>query len=74
MAICCALPLLWMIGAIVANPQVRVELHLSRFRVELLERTLGYNGLAAVIATIMGIPAALVLGRGRGWLARAACG
>jgi ABC-type Fe3+ transport system permease subunit len=68
--ICCAMPLVWMVVAVILNPQVRHEIVLSQFRVSLLERTLGYNGLAAIIATIMGIPAALVLGRGRAWLAR----
>ena len=65
--VCSGLPLVWMAGAIFfASPEVRAELHLTSFRVGLLLRTLGYNGLAAVIATAMGLPAAFVLGRGRG--------
>jgi ABC-type Fe3+ transport system permease subunit len=68
--ICCAMPLLWMLGAIIANPTVRSELRMTQFRAALLERTICYNGAAAVIATIMGLPAGLVLGRGRGWLAK----
>jgi ABC-type Fe3+ transport system permease subunit len=69
--ICSALPLLWMVGAVIlASPQVRSELHITSFRAQLLLRTLGYNGLAAIIATLMGLPAAFVLGRGRGWIAR----
>src|SRR5947207_53092 len=66
-AVCSGLPLVWMAGAIFfASPQVRAELHLTSFRLELLLRTFAYNGLAAVIATGMGLPAAFVLGRGRG--------
>ena len=70
--ICSGLPLLWMAGAVVfASPQVRAELHLTSFRAELLARTIGYNGAAAILATLMGLPAAFVLGRGRGWIAKA---
>jgi ABC-type Fe3+ transport system permease subunit len=70
-AVCSGLPLAWMLGALLfASPQVRAELHVSSFRAELLLRTLAYNGLAAVIATLMGIPAGFVLGRGRGIVAR----
>ncbi len=66
-AICSGLPLLWMAGAIFfASPDVRAELHLTSFRLQLLLRTFAYNGLAALIATAMGLPAAFVLGRGRG--------
>jgi ABC-type Fe3+ transport system permease subunit len=68
--VCCVMPLTWMVGAMVLNPEVRHELRLTDFRMQLLERTLGYNGIAAIIATIMGLPAGFVLGRGRGWLAR----
>ena len=69
--ICSGLPLLWMIGAVIlASPAVRAEMHLNSFRAELLARTLAYNGVAAVLATLMGLPAAFVLGRGRGWIAR----
>jgi iron(III) transport system permease protein len=69
--VCSGLPLLWMVGAVIfASPAVRAELHITSFRAQLLARTIGYNGLAAIIATLMGIPAAFVLGRGRGWLAR----
>jgi ABC-type Fe3+ transport system permease subunit len=70
-AICSGLPLAWMLGALLfASPRVRGELHVTSFRLELLARTLGYNGLAALIATTMGIPAGFVLGRGRGPIAR----
>jgi hypothetical protein len=70
-AVCSGLPLAWMLGALIfAGPRVRAELHVSSFRAELLGRTLAYNGLAALIATLMGIPAGFVLGRGRGLVAR----
>ena len=66
-SLCSGIPLLWMAGAILlASPDVRAELHLNSFRLQLLLRTFAYNGLAAVIATAMGLPAAFVLGRGRG--------
>jgi ABC-type Fe3+ transport system permease subunit len=68
--VCCVMPLTWMLWVVIDNPQVRHELLLTQFRAHLLERTLEYNGLAAILATLMGIPAALVLGRGRPWLSR----
>jgi ABC-type Fe3+ transport system permease subunit len=68
--ICSALPLGWMLLVVIANPAVRHELSLTAFRAALLGRTLGYNAAAAVIATLMGLPAAFVLGRGRGLLAK----
>src|SRR6185436_682680 len=70
-AICCGLPLLWIVFVIASNPSVRTDIHPSAFRLDLLLRTLGYNFGAAIIATLMGLPAGLVLGRGRGWFARA---
>ena len=68
--VCCAMPLAWMVGAMCLNPDVWRELQVTQWRAALLERTIGYNGAAAIIATAMGLPAGLVLGRGRGWLAR----
>jgi ABC-type Fe3+ transport system permease subunit len=69
--VCSALPLLWMIGAVfMASSAVRAELHIDSFRAELMARTIGYNGAAAVLATLMGLPAAFVLGRGRGLFAK----
>ena len=55
-----------MAWAILLHPEVRSEFSLSVFRIQLLGRTLGYNALAAIIATAMGLPAGIVLGRGRG--------
>ncbi len=68
--VCCLMPLAWMAGAMALNPAVWRELRLTAWRAGLLERTLGYNGAAAVLATAMGLPAGLVLGRGRGLLSR----
>jgi iron(III) transport system permease protein len=68
--ICCAAPLAWMVITMLANPTVRAEFKPDAFRLGLLQRTLGYNSLAALIATAMGLPAGIVLGRGRGWIAR----
>jgi iron(III) transport system permease protein len=69
-AICSGLPLLWMAIVLLSNPSVRHELNPTAFRTALLGRTLLYNMSAAVIATAMGLPAAYVLGRGRGLTAR----
>jgi ABC-type Fe3+ transport system permease subunit len=68
--VCCAMPLAWMAIVVLSNPEVRQQLWLTPFRAQLLGRTLGYNGLAAILATLMGLPAGFMLGRGRGWLAR----
>lgn len=62
-----ALPLLWMIAQVVLNCDVLVETRLDAFRLQLLGRTLLYNISAGVIATILALPVAVVLGRGRGW-------
>ena len=69
--VCCGLPLLWMAVVLGLNPTVWHEVHLTRWRAALMGRTLGYNAAAAVIATAMGLPAGLVLGRGRGAVAKA---
>jgi hypothetical protein len=55
---------LWIVFVIASNPSVRTDIHPSAFRLDLLLRTLGYNFGAAIIATLMGLPAGLVLGRG----------
>lgn len=69
--VCCILPLGWMGFQIISNPAALLELKLSGFRARLLGRTLGYNAIVAMLATVMALPAALVIGRGRGWLSRA---
>ena len=68
--VCAGLPLAWMAGVLGSNPDVWRELVPTRWRLGLIGRTLGYNAAAGVIATAMGLPAGLVLGRGRGLLAR----
>ena len=69
-AVCCILPVAWMFWQILRNPAALAEAGMGRFRLELMARTLLYNGSVAVIATVIAVPAAVVLGRGRGWLAR----
>ena len=69
--VCCVLPLTWMIVQIVSNPGAFLELKLTGFRARLLGRTIGYNVIVAMLSTLMALPAALLIGRGRGWLARA---
>ena len=59
-----------MAAQIAFNPIVLSELQLDRFRLALLGRTLLYNGTAGLIATILALPVAIVLGRGRGWMVR----
>jgi ABC-type Fe3+ transport system permease subunit/DNA-binding beta-propeller fold protein YncE len=65
-ALCCGLPVAWMICTIAANTAAVVELAGDRFRWMLLARTVGFNAIAAVIATLLAAPVAIVLGRGRG--------
>jgi len=71
LGVCCLLPLAWMLWVLIQHPNVLGEFHLSGFRARLLGRTLLYNGMAAALATLLGLPAALVVGRGRGRLALA---
>ncbi|MDQ3439897.1 MAG: hypothetical protein M3478_06055, partial [Planctomycetota bacterium] len=68
--LCSILPLAWMFWLIVTHPDVLVEAKLDRFRAALLGRTLLYNGCVAILATLLGLPAALVLGRARGIASR----
>jgi ABC-type Fe3+ transport system permease subunit len=67
-AVIAGLPLGWMLYHIVTRPEVWVELKPTAFRLDLMGRTLGYNLAAAVLATLLALPAAMVLGRGRGWV------
>ena len=53
-----------------ANVRVLGELSLDRFHAALVGRTLLYNGIVAALATGFAIPAALMVGRGRGWATR----
>jgi len=68
--LCCGLPLAWMCLQVAANPVVWHDLQLSSFRFWLLARTVGYNVGVGVLATAMALPAAIVLGRGRGLWAK----
>lgn len=68
--VCCLLPLGWLALQFVSHPSSFA--FPDAFQLRLLGRTLLYNGAAAVIATVVSLPAALVLGRGRGWVARVA--
>jgi ABC-type Fe3+ transport system permease subunit len=68
--ICCLLPMGWMIAQVVMHPSAMGELKLDSYRVGLIWRTLFYNLSAAVIATVLAVPAAMVLGRGRGWVVK----
>ena len=52
------------------RPEVWSEVRWDAFRIGLLGRTLLYNISAAVLAVGMGLPAAVVVGRGRGVVAR----
>ncbi len=69
-ATCCLTPLLWILSAIGSHRLFISDLSLSAFRASLLFRTLTYNGFAAILATFLGLPMGLVLGRGRGWIPR----
>jgi ABC-type Fe3+ transport system permease subunit/DNA-binding beta-propeller fold protein YncE len=68
--LCSGLPLLWIVGQIVTNPHVLVEAWPDVFRLKLLGRTLLFNFTTAFIATALGLPVGLVLGRGRGVVAK----
>ena len=65
-AICCAVPLIWVVAQIALNPTTLAELRIDSFRLALLGRTLAYNGSVAIVATLLAVPAAIALGRGRG--------
>lgn len=69
--VCCALPLAWMVVQLGASPSTLRALLPDAFHLRLLTRTLGYNGAVAILATTVALPAACVLGRGRGKLAAA---
>src|SRR2546429_80753 len=63
---CYVLPLVWLVGQVLFHPVAWAELKFTPFRVSLLGRTLLYNGAVAFLATLLSLPAALVVGRGRG--------
>jgi ABC-type Fe3+ transport system permease subunit/sugar lactone lactonase YvrE len=67
--ICCALPLGWMVVALCSTPGAASALHPVGFHLRLLGRTLAYNTSVAVLATLLAMPVAIVLGKGRGAIA-----
>ena len=70
MLLCSGLPLAWLAWQVLSNPGVLVEAWPDAFRMKMLGRTLLYNGAAAVVATVLAVPVGVVLGRGRGVVAR----
>jgi DNA-binding beta-propeller fold protein YncE/ABC-type Fe3+ transport system permease subunit len=68
--VCSGLPLLWLSYQVLRAPGSLAGAFTDAFHLKLLGRTLLYNGAVGVIATVIAIPAAIVLGRGRGWAAR----
>ena len=68
-AVCCVLPLAWLLWQILANPSALAGAVPSGFQLRLLTRTLAYSAAVAAVATAVALPAAVVLGRGRGWVA-----
>ncbi len=68
--LCSGLPLLWLAWQVIRTPGALAGAFTDAFHLRLLGRTLLYNGLVGLIATIVAIPTAIVLGRGRGWAAK----
>jgi ABC-type Fe3+ transport system permease subunit/sugar lactone lactonase YvrE len=69
--LCCALPIAWLLLQVILHPRVVLDFNITRFHGRLLARTLLYNSAVATIATIIALPAAWVVGRGRSLIARA---
>ncbi len=65
------LPLAWLAGSLLATPSAWSEAWPDPWRRGLLGRTLLYNGLAAAGATLLAVPVAAALGRGRSRWAKA---
>jgi len=65
--LCCLLPVAWVILQIWLNRHEITGVGVDGFRAALLGRTILYNGAVGVVAVLLGLPAAWVLGRGRGW-------
>ena len=68
--LCAILPLAWLAGSLLAHPAAWGEAWPDPWRRGLLGRTLLYNGLAAGGATLLAIPVAVALGRGRSLFAK----
>jgi ABC-type Fe3+ transport system permease subunit len=69
--LCCLPPLGWMIWQVVAHARLVAQGAASTAMAGVLGRTLGYNLAASALACLLALPAAVVIGRGRGWLAGA---
>src|SRR5690348_7411219 len=70
-AACGLLPVAWMVVALLAEPSAWRALGPVGFHAKLLGRTLLYNGCVAALATLLALPVAAAIGRGRGVLATA---
>src|SRR4051794_36067804 len=62
--LCSGMPLLWLGWQVIRTPGALAGAFTDAFHLKLLGRTLLYNGLVGVIATVLAIPTAIVLGRG----------
>jgi len=68
-AVCCGLPLGWLLVQLVSYPVAWAEFWVDEYRLNLIGRTILFNGSAALVAMALATPVALMLGRGRGLLA-----
>ena len=68
--LCALLPLGWLAGSLLGFPAAWGDAWPDAWRWGLLGRTLLYNGLAAAGATLLAIPIAAALGRGRSIFAK----
>ncbi|QOV91464.1 ABC transporter permease family protein [Humisphaera borealis] len=64
-----AVPLGWLLWQIATEPSTLQLLHPSAIRWDILARTCGYSAAAAVVATLLALPAGLLIGRRRSKLA-----
>jgi ABC-type Fe3+ transport system permease subunit/DNA-binding beta-propeller fold protein YncE len=64
--LCCGVPIAWIVWQLATNATALSELQLDRFRLNLIGRTILYSVSVGAIATILALPPAWVLGRGRG--------
>src|SRR5688500_7548432 len=69
--LCCGTPLIWMAAQVITAPDTLTELRWGQYRIGLLTRTILYNSASSLLAVLMSVPAALVVGRGRGAVPRA---
>jgi ABC-type Fe3+ transport system permease subunit/DNA-binding beta-propeller fold protein YncE len=58
-----------MVLALISTPHALAAIHPFGYHIRLLGRTLLYNFGVAAIATVLALPVAVVLGKGRGWVA-----